>query len=153
MILIRENKEKHRQVYFLKNRYRKYWFSKTPEWIKDHVKLLDTFFPGYILKHGDCWIDFKILDGITASTLPHTDEFILKIYNFCKNNIKETYPYAHGDWALSNIIINGSDIVMCDWDNLGIYANKEINDKLHDDLFSSFGEKFLKVIKNDTTSI
>jgi len=155
MILVRENKEKHREVYFLKDRYRKYWFSKPPGWVKDHVQLLDSFFPSYILGYGDCWIDFKILDGILASTFPHTDEFILRIYNFCLNNIKETYPYAHGDWVLSNMLINNNFIQLCDWDNFGIYDFDEVIKKLHHDMYSAFGNKFNTVKReiNDPSSI
>jgi RIO-like serine/threonine protein kinase len=98
------------------------------------------------------WIDYKIILGKPASGFIHSDEFIKKIYNFCLSNIRETYPYVHGDWVLSNIIIHEDNIKMCDWDNLNIYPREDIIIKLHKDLESSFGDKFNK-FKNDSTSV
>jgi RIO-like serine/threonine protein kinase len=79
---------------------------------------------------------------VPANTFPHTKEFIDKIYNFCINNINTTSPYAHGDWVLSNILIDDDDIHIIDWDNVGIYSPTEILEKLHSDLKSAFGDKF-----------
>jgi RIO-like serine/threonine protein kinase len=143
MELIRENKEKHRSTYFCGDRYRKEWGNVTPVWISYHVQLLNKVVPGYVINFGDNWIEYKIIPGVPASTFTHTPEFIKKIYTFCLDNIQETYPYAHGDWALSNILINGDNIKLCDWDNLEVYPADEVKTKLFADLTDAFGKEFL----------
>jgi RIO-like serine/threonine protein kinase len=146
MKLIRHNKEKNRFVYFCDDRYKKIWRNQNSDWIKNHVSKLDQLLPGYVLDYGNNWIDFRIIKGTLVSTLPHTDELIKKVYKFCIDNIAKTSPYAHGDWTLSNMIINGDTILLCDWDNVGIYPQDEIMQKLNNDLESAFGDKFKKVI-------
>jgi RIO-like serine/threonine protein kinase len=147
MELIRENKEKHRATYFCGDRYRKVWTNTTPKWISDHVQLLKEQVPNYVLDFGNNWIDYKIIEGTPASKFPQTPEFIERIYDFCLDNVTEILPYVHGDWTLSNMIIDGDKITMCDWDNLGIYPMDEVYDKLHRDLLSSFGDPFLKYME------
>lgn len=156
MNLIKENKQKKRKTYKLNDRYRKVWDFVDVDWLQDHTKLLNEVVPDYVIDFGHdnkiMWIDYKTIPGKPASEFEHTDDFIKRIYTFCRNNIKETLPYVHGDWVLSNIIINGDTIKMCDWDNLNIYPKEDIIIKLHKDLKSAFGDKFDK-IKNDSTSI
>lgn len=153
MELIKENKEKHRAVFKLNNTtIRKHWYNNSSEWLEDHVKILNQIFPGYVVNYGSLipggvYADFKKIEGVSASTFPHTDEFVERIYNFCLENIKSTSPYVHGDWVLSNIIINGNEIKMCDWDNVSIRTDAEVSKKLEKDLISAFGEKILKVLK------
>lgn len=148
MKLIRDNLEKHRKIYYCENRYHKVWNDgRSLDWIKDHVQLLEKIVPGYVLDYGDCWIEYAIIPGTPVSQLSHTPELIKKVYNFCLDNILETYPYVHGDWALSNMLIEDGIIRMCDWDNLGIYPMSEVIEKLHADLTSSFGKSFLELIK------
>lgn len=157
MELIKENKEKFRSVWKLPNgNIRKYWYNKQPGWIEEHVDLLRNIVPNYVVDHGhdqsSVWLDMFSVKGISANTIPHTEDFIKKIYQFCLDNIKATSPYAHGDWVLSNIIIDGETMSMCDWDNLNIYSKDEVIKKLKNDLRSAFGEKFIRVI-NDSASI
>lgn len=147
MEIIRENKEKQRTVYYCGDRYHKVWDNVMPVWINNHVQLLNQVVPGYVLSHGNNWIDFAIIPGTPVSQLPHTEELVTKVYKFCLENIQQTYPYAHGDWALSNMLIDNNDIRMCDWDNLGLYTREDITKKLHEDLVSSFGDLFLKLIE------
>lgn len=151
MKLLRQQIEKQRSVYLLKDRVRKVWHISKLDWAKDHFKLLTQQIPGYALDIGhdtdSVWIDYKIIPGVPASTLPHDPGFINRIYNFCLMNIQETAPYVHGDWALSNMIVDGEKITMCDWDNLGIYPVDQVFKKLHQDLYDSFGSAFLKLIK------
>lgn len=151
MELVKFNKEKNRQTWKYLDRYRKIWLYQDIAWLNDHVNMLEKIKPGYVINHGideSCmWIDLSILPGTPASEFAHTKDFILTIYNFCLDNISSTKPFAHGDWVLSNILIDNSDIDMCDWDNLGIYDSTEIYDKLKSDLTSAFGSKFLEVIK------
>ena len=147
MKLIRDNIEKKRRVYYCENRYHKVWDDKSPQWITNHADLLNKVVPGYVLDFGDNWIDYAIIPGTLVNQLPHTTELMQKVYNFCLVNIQQTYPYAHGDWALSNMLIDADVIRMCDWDNLGIYPQKEVYAKLHQDLLDSFGSAFLKLIK------
>jgi RIO-like serine/threonine protein kinase len=149
MELIKENLQKKRRVYKKDNQYLKVWDDVKPEWIADHVKMLSIVVPGYVISHGPNWIEYKVIPGVPASTVPHSDDFILKMYNFCVNNIVKTAPYAHGDWVLSNILIDGDNITMCDWDNLGIYSEEEIFAKMNKDLWSAFGDQYLKVTGYD----
>ena len=153
MELVKENKAKKRKIYFCGDRYKKVWENKS-NWISTHVKILNKVAPGYVLDFGVDYIDYKVIEGTPANTCEHTDEFIKRIYNFCLSTIKESNPWVHGDWVLSNIIIQPNDeMAMIDWDNLGIYHEAEYMKKLHADLISAFGkERFEKVI-HDTTSI
>lgn len=157
MKLLKDNIEKGRCVYQFKNGLiRKYWRLKDLNWLEKHVKILHNVVPGYVENYGinelGVWIDTCPLPGINASIIPHTDEFILKIYNFCLQNIKDTAPYVHGDWVLTNMLVDGEDIYLCDWDNVGIYPIEEVMKKIVADLESAFGPRFKEVI-NDPTSI
>jgi hypothetical protein len=147
MKLIRENKEKQRTTYFCGDRYKKVWENSTPEWVIHHVQLLDKHVPGYVLNFGNNWIDYAVIPGVLASTFPHTPEFIKKIYKFCLDSIVETSPYVHGDWALSNMLVDGNIIRMCDWDNLGVYPMDEVKAKLIADLTDAFGKEFLLCVQ------
>ena len=151
MNLIKENIEKNRKVYKLDDRYRKVWqckpnYSPDKDSLEEHLDILDELMPGYVIDYGlapeSLYIDYKIIPGVPANTFPHTKEFIDKIYNFCVDNINKTSPYAHRDWVLSNILIDGDNMHIVDWDNVGVYEPKEIIDKLHSDLKSAFGENF-----------
>jgi RIO-like serine/threonine protein kinase len=144
MKLIRENKEKQRRTYFCEDRYKKVWDSTSPDWISEHVELLKKHVPGYVLDFGTNWIDYTIIPGVPASTLSHSPEFINRVYQFCLDSIVETSPYVHGDWTLSNILVDGDTLRLCDWDNLGIYPMDEVKSKLISDLTSAFGTAFQK---------
>ena len=151
MKLLREQTEKQRSVYLLDDRIRKFWHISKLEWANTHFKLLNEKIPGYAINIDNddfnVWIDYVIIPGVPASTFPHTPEFVKTIYNFCLSNIEETAPYYHGDWSLSNIIIDDKNIRMCDWDNLGIYPKDQVIEKLHSDLTDAFGSIFTALIK------
>ena len=154
MELIKENKDKNRKVYLVNNRHRNVWGYERNEWIYRHVKMLEYVMPGFVLNHGYDFIEYKIIEGTTANKFEHTDEFIRKIYKFCLDNIKSTKPWVHGDWVLSNIVIQpDGNMIMIDWDNLGLYREEEYMDKLHSDLISAFGEEKFKKAINDSPSI
>jgi len=142
MKLIKLNKEKHRSVFFNETHYIKIWGEVTPIWIKNHVKILKIIVPGYVIDYGKNWISYNIIPGIPASKFPHNSEFVDRIYNFCLNQIESTKPWYHGDWALSNIIIDGENMYMIDWDNLDQYNEEEVFNKLNEDMKSAFGELF-----------
>lgn len=150
MVLIKENLQKKRQTWKLDDCYRKIWLFEDLYWQEQHIELLNKVVPNYVKSfghgQGKMWINFNIIPGVPASTFIHTDDFIKRIYNFCVRNIQETSPYAHGDWVLSNILINGESIKMCDWDNLNIYPEEDKLVKLKLDLRSSFGKRFDEVI-------
>ena len=143
MKLIRYNDEKQRAVYFCGDSYKKIWYNIDPVWIEKHVSELNLLLPGYILDHGNNWIQFKVVEGTPASEFPHTLEFVEKIHNFCLGQILETTPMYHGDWTLSNIIINGETMTMVDWDNLGSYPVDQVYKKLQSDLKSAFGDLYV----------
>ena len=140
---------RERRVYKYKTHYRKHWnfasnkFFTTRLPIHEHVEIVNKLFPGYILGYKilkKCmWIDYKIIPGIPASeyfwykniqdTPPKDKEFIKKIYNFCIDNIRETAPYAHYDWTLDNIIVDGDNLQLVDWDLCAIYTDQEIKER------------------------
>jgi RIO-like serine/threonine protein kinase len=146
MLLIKENKQKKRQTWKLDDSYKKIWLFNDLNWLETHVSIVNKVFPNYIREYGSnndsMWLILNIIPGVLANQFEHTPEFIEKIYNFCLFNIQSTAPYVHGDWVLSNMIVNNDKITMCDWDNVNIYPKKEILNKLHHDLKSAFGSKF-----------
>lgn len=150
MELIKENFEKHRRVFRDEDKIRKIWTAIDHNWLTNHVTLLEEVIPGYILGWGIrkeyMFIDCAIVPGVPASEFEHTDEFVDRIKNFCLKQITNTEPYAHGDWALSNILVDGDTMRMVDWDNLGKYEHKEIIQKLNEDLSSAFGEKYQPIV-------
>ena len=153
MELIKENKENRRSVYFCGDRYKKVWEDRE-DWIYKHVKLLNQVVPGYIINYGNNYIEYSIIEGYPASVVKHNDEFIKKIYKFCLKTIEDTNPWVHGDWVLSNIIIQpDGNMKMVDWDNLGIYREVDYVNKLHNDLISAFGEERFKRVINDSAGI
>jgi len=151
MVLIKSTPEKKRKVFELDDCYRKTWDFKDVQTLEKHVSIMKGIWPDYILRYGwtddTMWIDFKKINGTEASKLEHTKEFVKKVYEFCLENIKKTSPYAHYDWVLSNIIVNGDEMFLIDWDNVGIYSYEDVQKKLLSDLKSAFGDKF------DPTSI
>lgn len=151
MKLLREQTEKQRSVYLLKDRVRKFWHISKLDWAKTHFDLLNSTLPGYALNidnnDSKVWIDYVIIPGMPASTFPHTPEFVERIYKFCLANIEQTAPFYHGDWALSNILIDGEKMTLCDWDNLGIYPKEQVIEKLNSDLTDAFGSLFTNLIK------
>ena len=44
-------------------------------------------------------------------------------------------------------MIDGDNIYLVDWDNVGLYEEKEIMDKMYSDLRSAFGEKFDEMLR------
>lgn len=147
MDLVKSNTEKKRSVFFTGHSYVKAWDDICPQWIADHVKLLDKVMPGYVIEHGGNWIEFNIIEGTLANTIEHTDEYCKSIYEFCLNQIEATKPYVHGDWVLSNMIITQDGIKMIDWDNVGIYDEQTVKEKLEKDLISAFGKERFERIK------
>ncbi len=151
MELVKENKEKGRAVYKLADRYRKVWYDIDTKALQEHLKILDTVMPGWVIDYGFeedyMWIEYHIVPGIPANTFEHTPEFIKRIYEFCIDSVKQTRPYVHYDWVLSNIMIDGDNIYLVDWDNVGLYKEKEIMDKMYSDLRSAFGEKFDEMLR------
>jgi hypothetical protein len=150
LTLIKRNREKHRAVYDGGSFIRKVWEEPVLDKIREMVARLDKVVPGYVLSIGHfepcVYMNVRKLEGTPASEFPHTDEFIKLIHTFCLNNIKQTWPYSHYDWALSNIIINGDTLAMCDWDNIAEYPHEAVIKKLDEDLESAFGERYRKVI-------
>jgi RIO-like serine/threonine protein kinase len=143
MHIIRQNLEKGRTVFFDGLHYIKVWNNPDSGWIEQHACLLKEILPGYVADYKHNCISYNIIPGVPASKFKHTPEFIKLIKNFCLENINQTSPYAHGDWSLSNILIDGDTIRMCDWDNVGKYTTDEIYKKLNLDLKSAFGEHYV----------
>lgn len=123
MQLIKTNKRKKRSVYFDGEFYYKVWNYSKPEWIDQHVQLVDRFAPGLIVDYSytDCKMKIVLnrIPGETAFSVRHSESWMKRIHEACVQNLTETYPYAHCDWVLSNVIITpDSQIRLIDWDNL-----------------------------------
>ena len=143
-----------RKLWKYKTHYRKTWdhhnfrFGKTKKkkitavsgWsVDEHIELVNTFFPGYILDYkvykGSIWIDYKIIKGVPASEIfPKTPEFIKKIYRFCVDHYKKTAPFFHGDCTLENIMVDGDDLYLIGWDRCDLYSKEEVYTDLYEDL-------------------
>lgn len=142
-----------RTVYKYKTHYRKYWNHRDTKNcsvmampINQHIDIVNNFFPEYIIGSKvlkkSMWIDYNTLPGISANKFEHTEEFIKKIKNFCIDNINKTKPYAHFDWHLGNIIINGDDMYLIDWDNIREYTDTEIDERFELCMKRNFGDKY-----------
>ena len=147
MVLIKENKIKNRKVYKLPDRYRKEWSIIDFTRLENHVKIMNKIKPGYVIDYGQTkdimWLEVAEIKGTLASTVLHTSDFINQITAFCLESIRKTAPYAHGDWVLSNIIIDDANqFHLIDWDNVDIYPMNSVLQKLSKDLKSAFGDKF-----------
>lgn len=147
MDLIKRNDEKKRSVFFTGHSYVKAWSDTTSQWVSDHVRLLNELVPGFVIEYGGNWIEYKVIEGTLASTMEHTDEYCKSIYDFCLGQIESTKPFVHGDWVLSNMIITADGIKMIDWDNVGIYDENLVKEKLEKDLISAFGKERFDRIK------
>jgi RIO-like serine/threonine protein kinase len=149
MILLRENKLKKREVWKLDSCIQKKWYARDIEWIENHVNILNVLIPDYVISYGkkdNCvYINFKILQGIPVNELPFSEGLMFKVYEFCLENIRNTSPYVHGDWALSNMLLDNNKITLCDWDNVGIYPKNKVIAKLNSDLSSAFGSFFKNI--------
>lgn len=149
-MLVKSNISRKREVWLLNDRYRKIWRYLRLDLLTRHVRLVNLAFPGYIIDHGydqeHMWVDYRIIEGVRVDTLLLDDEKILKIYNFCLKNIRETAPFYHGDWNLSNIIVNEDNFTLVDWDTINTDTEDKMLIKMHFDLRSSIGSRFDKFI-------
>jgi hypothetical protein len=153
------------EVYELSDCYKKIWkfLPEIPDFqieqgLSHHVEIMKIVNPDYIKRYGwdkdekTVWMELKKISGDTADKFPHTPEFIKKVYQFCLDNIKQTFPYAHQDWHLDNIIVDGDNMSMVDWDNVDLYSYHESVNRLHDNLRNSergFGEKFEQYLRSE----
>jgi len=151
MELVKKNEEKKREIYKLDDRYRKVWYGVDVDELEEHVSILERVIPGYVIDYGtttnSMFIDYHIVPGTPANKMPHTPEFFKRIYNFCNETLDQTLPYAHYDWVLSNIMLDGDNTYLVDWDNVGIYSPAEIQTKMESDLRSAFGEKYDEMLR------
>jgi hypothetical protein len=149
MILLRQNISKKREVWKLDSCIQKKWYTQDLEWLSNHIDILNILVPDYVISYGKkdnfIYANFKILDGIPVNELPFSEDLMFKVYESCLENIKNTKPYVHGDWALSNMLLYNNKISMCDWDNVGIYPKEEVIAKLNSDLSSAFGSFFRNI--------
>lgn len=156
MMLVKKNEKKGREVYKINNLYLKKYYLKDERWLKSHVNKLTKVVPDYLLDYGVepeyVWIKVKELSGKPAGEFDRTDEFVKLIVEFCQNNYRETYPYAHGDWAISNILIDGDKIHMCDWDGLSIYPEEWVYQKMYNSLLKPFGHRIDDYMKQSGIS-
>ena len=89
--------------------------------MQEHVDIMHKVFPGYLLNYGNFnkhsyFIDYKFLPGTSIMKYSHTPQFIEKFRKFCIDNVKETFPYSHGDWTLANVLEHKGKWTLIDWD-------------------------------------
>ena len=144
----------NRSIYRLPNCYRKFWWRDDGQVLdedmvklKDHISILKSINPGYVLDYGKTlqnklFIDFNIINGTQVSIYVkeldtiYYPKFIKKIHDFIIENLKQTLPYAQYDWVLSNFLVDKDNINLVDWDNVDIYSKEDIRKKLHSDMKS-----------------
>ena len=152
MNIIKSNISKQRIVYRLSDRIRKVYGNVTIDQIRAHVMIMDLVCPGYILDYGICdrnvFLECIIVDGVACSTLEHTLDTISKVYSYCIQNMCETYPYMHMDWAPSNILYDGKTFNMVDWDNIAIVDINQALAELDIDMRECYGSQFDLFIKH-----
>lgn len=157
MELVKTNNFKKRSVFYDGKFYYKVWHFNDISWLQNHVSLLKEYAPNLVVdyysdKNSMTLVMNKII-GRPANTYAHTTEFIDFIYNACIKNINETGPYKHGDWVLSNMIVDkDNNVQFIDWDNINVFGHNGAIKKLHFDLESAFGENFKRYL-DDTASI
>ena len=152
MIILKENISKQRIVYRLSDRVRKVYSNVSIEQIRAHVMIMDLVYPGYILDYGTCtegvFLECIIVEGVACNTLEHTIDNINKVYSYCIENMRETYPYMHMDWAPSNILYDGKQFNMVDWDNIAIVDINQALAELDIDMRECYGSQFDLFIKH-----
>jgi len=148
MELVKHNPAKKRSVYKADGLYHKVWHFSDPRWLAEHFETLQSVCPelprDWHYGDHDMTLIMNTVPGTPASEYPHTEQFVDAVYTACVNNIDNTRPLYHGDWCLSNMIVNDDRIVFIDWDNVNYYPEAMVWEKLHSDLHSAFGELFLK---------
>ena len=147
MNLVKENISKNRKTYLLDNGFYRKYLDKPNHWFVDHNQILDRLMPGYVHQIGEGFIDLNPVTGTPCNLLEPTKENIKRIYEYCIQQIYNTLPYVHGDWAPSNIIETDKGFVMIDWDNVGIYPLTQAYDKLNQDMIEAYGDLFKLLIK------
>ena len=140
---------KIRTVHNYKTHYRKHWNYTDPEWFYTHLEIVNKFRPGFVinsrLTKKAMWIDYKVIPGQKAShpDFVRDEQFISRIYDFVISNIKETYPYCHGDWALGNIIIDDNNLELVDWDNCCVQTDDTIIILFDEAMAKNFGSNHI----------
>ena len=143
MDLLKENKQKQRKVYLHDKCIIKVYGSVSLAQIEAHVKIMDKIKPGYIISYGrtmdETYLVCKLIEGQPCNILHHPVE---TIYKFCLDSILETYPYVHMDWSPSNIMYDGKQYHLVDWDNVGIYDIRLALLELDNDMSEYYKSEF-----------
>tara|TARA_B100000989_G_C19444634_1_gene428907 strand:+ start:200 stop:856 length:657 start_codon:yes stop_codon:yes gene_type:complete len=169
LIKVGSTTNKVQKTFKIGNRYRKEWTkgyrTRHIGWLRYHTRWLNEVKPGYLLSSHHVnnelmWCEYKEIPGIDVKKLLrdkkftrnlNMTDFVAMYRKFCLKNINDTRPYAHMDWQVDNILINGDwkDINnwdMVDWDNLGYYPPREVLEKMEQDIEESFAkEEYEKV--------
>ena len=146
--LIKQKPEQQSEVWEFDDRFRKKWLYKDKQWLTDHYKMLeslceDGYLKGFGFDENHMWLDTTKLKGQLASTCEQTPEFMEKIHKFCiEHYYSKTKPYAHFDWDLRNMVVEGDKITLIDWDHCREYSEGQVLDKMDADLKKGFGEKY-----------
>ena len=156
MILIKENKEKKRAVFYDGQFYYKIWNFVDTNWFNNHVNLLEKYSPDlvadFFISENSMTLKMHEIKGKLGNEFAPTLEFIDMIYKACIRNMNLTSPYMHGDWVLSNMIIDDNKVKFIDWDNLRIMSEDDAIAKLHSDLKSAFVNDFERYL-NDSAGV
>ena len=140
-----------RTVYYndVTKSYIKYHDYCQRDWYEDHCHLMDKYYPGYLVSRSclehHMILGYKEIEGITLSASECTNETIHKVYEWILTEVNRTWPYTHGDWATSNILIqsNGNPI-MIDLDTFSdtrLPTMEHVINQIHRDLKEGLGKK------------
>ena len=139
---------KIRQVYKGNNCYIKERLWGDYYWYNKHIKIVNTVNPGYYINtmysHSRMTFVIKEVPGVNAKTLGINPKFVKNLVNFVHSNIEETGPFGHGDWALENIMVNGNDMQMIDWDTCDVMSKEEKLNRAYQKLSRDYNRKGLR---------
>ena len=105
MDLIKTNKQKKRSVYKGDGYYRKLWHFLDTIWLDEHVKMLKSIVPDYVVYHGhndeSMWLDTKEIEHNFEWRIINTSElkkFRDKIYEMYASSYKKIGLIDFGGW-------------------------------------------------------
>ena len=131
---------------------------KKREWYKEHCRLMDKYYPGFILSRSCSGnriiLEYKEIEGNRicgdedwepTEPIDWSYRRIHKLYRWILSEVDKTWPYTHGDWALTNILVQSNgEFKMVDFDtfsNTSLPTMDHVINQIHTDLIKGFGKR------------